>query len=59
MRTKESGYTLPDPHIMKIAALGKTDEDYAYIINCIQEKIPIANVKKESELKTSRNNITT
>ena len=52
LRTKESGYTPPDPHILKIAEIGKTYEDYAYIISCIQEKIPIANMKKDTELKT-------
>ena len=34
-----------------MAESAKEDEDYIYIIKCIREKIPIINIKNESELK--------
>ena len=37
LRCKESGFTPEDPHIRKIARIGKEDEDYQYWINAIKE----------------------
>ena len=51
LRTKESGYTPPDPHVSKIAKIGKEEEDYTYMINCIKDKVLITTVKEGSELK--------
>ena len=51
LRTKQVGENPKDPHIDKIASVGKSDKDYQYIIEAIRNKIPTKAIKETSELK--------
>ena len=51
LRTKQAGENPKDPHVDKIASIGKSDKDYQYMIDALRNKIPIKAIKESSELK--------
>ena len=51
LRTKQAGENPKDPHVDKIASIGKSDEDYQYMIDSIGYKIPFKAIKERAELK--------
>ena len=50
LRLQSTNPTLEDPHVAKVAELGKSDSDYQYVIDFIKNKKDITKVDKESDL---------
>ena len=51
LRTLQVDENPKDHHLEKIGRIGKSDEDYSYMVNAIKEKISPREIKEESELK--------
>ena len=50
LRLKSSENISDDPHVMKVAEIGNTDDDYNYIKKFIKIMFPITSVDKQSDL---------
>ena len=51
LRTLEVDENPKDHHLEKIGRIGKSDEDYSYMVKAIKEKIDTKEIKEDSELK--------
>ena len=51
LRMKSAGSQPIDPHVKKIAKLGKKDANYEYMVDCIKQKTQINAIKADIELK--------
>merc|ERR1711954_198595 len=51
LRTLEVKENPKDQHLETIGRMGKSDEDYSYMVSAIKEKINPREIKEESELK--------
>merc|ERR1711954_584689 len=50
LRTLEVDENPEDHHLETIGRIGKSDEDYSYMVKAIKEKIETKSIKEESEL---------
>ena len=51
LRTLEVDENPKDHHLETIGRIGKSDEDYSYMVKAIKDKIETKSIKEESELK--------
>merc|ERR1711954_284495 len=51
LRTLEVDENPKDQHLEKIGRIGKSDDDYSYMVSAIKEKINLKEIKEDSDLK--------